>query len=99
MAVKEKSSKIVRFVILLSLFSGSMAITSDIFLKSYNNSLIVQKQNVERKIDDLKKKNDNCKNELVILSGNDRIKKAAGKGMSYKPERITVIQDTEKKAK
>lgn len=93
-----KSFKLVTFTVVLCIFSGGAAVTSDIFLKSYNNSLIVQKQDMERKISDLKRKNDSCKNDLTILEGNDRIKKAAGKGMTYRPDRVTVIQDSQKEA-
>lgn len=95
--MKRKSFSLPAFAAAISLFSGTAAITSGIFLKNYNNSLVVQKQNTERKIDVLERKNENCKEELIILQGNDRIAKAAGKSMTYDPKRITVIQNGEKK--
>lgn len=96
---KKKSFKLLAFTVLLSIFSGTAAITSNIFLKSYNNSLVVQKQDMERKIDNLEKKNDNCRSDLITLEGNERITAAAGKGMTYKPERVTVIRDPKKEKK
>ena len=93
---RKKSFRLLTFTIVLSIFSGTASITSGIFLKSYNNSLVVEKQTMERKIENLEKKNDNCRNDLVVLKGSERISAAAGKGMHYQPEHVTVIENHKK---
>ena len=91
---KYRKLNLVGFTIMFALFSASFYLATTLFLRTKNNTLSAQKQNIERQIAQIQTQNDAIKVEIQTLSSSDRVDEiAAGSGMSRNQNNVITITD------
>lgn len=88
-----KHFSLIRFAVLLFVFSGILYLGSSLFLRSYNNTLSTKKQSIDSQIATIQTQNDAVQVEIQTLSSSDRVDQiAANNGMSRNQSNVTTIK-------
>lgn len=89
---KRKSLKLLNFTITLFLFSITLYLVSSLFLRSYNNSLSTQKQEILAEIKQIEIQNDALDVEIAQLTSTERVEAiAANNGLSRNQDNVVTI--------
>jgi len=93
---KRKNPRLPRIAVSLFLFSVVSYLGSALFLRTYNNSLSTQKQDIDSKIAAIETQNDAVKVEIQTLSTRDRVDSiASDNGLSLDQDNIITITSTD----
>lgn len=94
---RKRNDRELRFFYFTCLFTFVSVIAffvSSLGLKTYNNSLSIQKQAMEEQIVSTKTQNDSLESEIRQLASSDRVNQvAASNGLSYNQSSITSVAD------
>lgn len=97
--VKKKKVKKIRlqnFTVVLFLFATLSSLGSSLFLRSYNNSLSVEKQKIDVEISAIQTENEAVRVQIQTLSSRDRVVSiAADAGMGLDQGNIVTIANGE----
>ncbi|MDY6034495.1 MAG: hypothetical protein SPI63_02720, partial [Bulleidia sp.] len=89
---QKKNTAFLNFAVWMFMISATLYLASSIFLRTYNNSLSAQTQQMEADIATLHTQNDALKVEILNLGSNIRVDEiAANNGLSKKQENIVTI--------
>ena len=88
---KYRKLNLVGFTIMFALFSASFYLATTLFLRTKNNTLSAQKQNIERQIAQIQTQNDAIKVEIQTLSTRERVDIANENGLSLNQDNIVTI--------
>ena len=89
---KYRKLNLVGFTIMFALFSASFYLATTLFLRTKNNTLSAQKQNIERQIAQIQTQNDAIKVEIQTLSTRERVDNLANEnGLSLNQDNIVTI--------
>lgn len=89
---QKKNTAFLNFSIWMFMISATLYLASSIFLRTYNNALSAQTQQMEADIVTLRTQNDTLKVEILNLGSNNRVDEiAASNGLSKKQENIVTI--------
>lgn len=97
--VKKKKVKKIRlqnFTVMLFLFAALSSLGSSLFLRSYNNSLSVEKQKIDVEIATIQTENEAVRVQIQTLSSRDRVVSIATEaGMGLDQGNIVTIANGE----
>lgn len=86
--------KFLTFTFSLVLISGILYFISSLGLRAYNNSLSIQKQELQNNIAAMETQNNSLQTEIRQLASSDRVNAvAANNGMSYNMNSITTVSE------
>ena len=92
---KKRKLRLGYFTGILFMISTILYLMSTLFLRTYNNSLSSQKQEIEAKIAELQVANDAVAVEVNTLNNRERVNSiAADKGLSLDQDNIITITKT-----
>lgn len=93
---KKKKLKLLNFAVSFFMVSCLMYLASTLFLRTYNNQLSSQKQEIEAKITELQVANDAVAVEVNTLNNRERVNTiASDKGLSLEQNNIITITKTD----
>ncbi len=88
----KRSNALLTFSVIIFMFSGLCYLGSSLFLRSYNNSLSTQKQDVLREITALQTQNDTMSKDIDVLQTSNRVYEEAGTvGLSLNLDNVITI--------
>ncbi|MBR4162127.1 MAG: hypothetical protein IKR11_01315 [Solobacterium sp.] len=89
---KRKSLKLLNFTLVLFLFSSTLYLASSLFLRSYNNSLSTQSQEILAEIKQIEIQNDAIEVEIANLESTERIEAiAANNGLTRNQDNVVMV--------
>jgi|LAHS01.1.fsa_nt_gb cell division protein FtsL len=90
----DREMKFFSFTCFFTLISVIVFFVGSLGLKTYNNSLSIQKQEMETQIASTETQNDSLQVEIRQLASADRVNEvAASNGMSYNQNNISTVSD------
>jgi cell division protein FtsL len=90
---KNRRNLLLPAAVYLFLICGILYLSSSVFLKSYNNSLSIQKQNIQTQILALEQQNNETQEEVNQLSSAARVAAVAQAELSYQAKNIVTVAD------
>lgn len=93
---KVKKLRLQNFTVVFFLFAAVCSLTSSLFLRSYNNSLSVAKQELDKQIAATQTENEAYKVDIQTLSSRERIESiASNAGLENLPNNIVTVANGE----
>lgn len=77
------------------LISSLLYFSAALFLRSYNNSLSTQKQNVELQVAAVQEQNEEAERDINTLASQSRVTAVAQASLSYQAQNIITVTDGE----
>ncbi len=92
---KRKRLRIEGFAAMFLFVASALSLSSSLFLRTYNNSLSAQHQNISRQIETLRSENEELKTQVQSLSTRDRVTEIAQQeGMAQNQDNVVTIANT-----